>query len=316
MAQHELKPLITVSERPQVHEPQGETSSAQNFGFFDNRQKYLLFVTTCSEKAVIAKRVGLEFAHLHPKPPALRVFDAGMGDGTVLTSVIREMHRQFPARNSCTISSPSWPSIGRRDIVRRPAIRFTSDRWRSCSIATTIAFCSTTCCRVRDARGPISTWSWRHSPIARALRWRSSHPACSRHSSRPCVPATAQIDKLTTLLPLVTQFSFAPLRIVEWCGQIARQYPGMPIHVGIAGPTHPVALLKYAHRCGVSASRRALRHLGTSIARLVINTDPEQQVTSLAKYCEGKANCNVVGVHFFTFGGAVRTAAWLKALHQ
>lgn len=69
---------------------------AHDFRFFDNRQKYLLFVNTCSEKEVVAKRVGLELAHIHPKPPAIRVFDAGMGDGTVLTRVMRELHRRFP----------------------------------------------------------------------------------------------------------------------------------------------------------------------------------------------------------------------------
>ena len=69
---------------------------SRNFRFFDNRQKYLLFVNTCSEKTVVARRVGMELAHLHPRPPAVRVFDAGMGDGTVLTRVMREMHRRFP----------------------------------------------------------------------------------------------------------------------------------------------------------------------------------------------------------------------------
>ena len=74
----------------------GDGSSAKNFRFFDNRQKYLLFVTTCSEKETIARRVGLELAHIHPTPPAARLFDAGMGDGTVLTRVMREMHRRLP----------------------------------------------------------------------------------------------------------------------------------------------------------------------------------------------------------------------------
>ena len=73
----------------------GDGSSAKNFRFFDNRQKYLLFVTTCSEKETIARRVGLELAHIHPTPPAARLFDAGMGDGTVLTRVMREMHRRL-----------------------------------------------------------------------------------------------------------------------------------------------------------------------------------------------------------------------------
>jgi SAM-dependent methyltransferase len=70
--------------------------AAHNFRFYDNRQKYLLFVTTCSEKQVIAQRVGMELANIHPRPPALRVFDAGMGDGTVLARTMRAMHTRFP----------------------------------------------------------------------------------------------------------------------------------------------------------------------------------------------------------------------------
>jgi|AP12_2_1047962.scaffolds.fasta_scaffold06187_2 SAM-dependent methyltransferase len=67
----------------------------RNFRFFDNRQKYLLFVNTCSEKGVVAQRVAMELANIHPRPPAVRVFDAGVGDGTVLTRVMRAMHNRF-----------------------------------------------------------------------------------------------------------------------------------------------------------------------------------------------------------------------------
>lgn len=75
---------------PTVGDPQ------QNFRFFDNRQKYLLFVNTCSEKRIVANRVALELGNIHPRPPAVRVFDAGIGDGTVLTRVMRTMHGRFP----------------------------------------------------------------------------------------------------------------------------------------------------------------------------------------------------------------------------
>jgi hypothetical protein len=68
----------------------------ENFRFYDNRQKYLLFVTTCAEKWVVAQRIGLELVNLHPRPPALRVFDAGTGDGTVLARTMRAMHARFP----------------------------------------------------------------------------------------------------------------------------------------------------------------------------------------------------------------------------
>src|ERR1700690_1622691 len=66
------------------------------FRFFDNRQKYLLFVSTCSEKTEIANRVSLELANIHPAPPAIRMFDAGVSDGTVLSRVMRAMHARFP----------------------------------------------------------------------------------------------------------------------------------------------------------------------------------------------------------------------------
>jgi hypothetical protein len=87
---------------PRLRPPEGTPSTAlrpteqMNFRFYDNRQKYLLFVNTCSEKAVVAQRVGMELANIHPRPPAVRIFDAGIGDGTVLTRVMREMHRRYP----------------------------------------------------------------------------------------------------------------------------------------------------------------------------------------------------------------------------
>src|SRR6201994_1274296 len=71
--------------------PPEKRDPRSNFRFFENRQKYLLFVHTCSEKRVIAERVGLELASIHPKPPALRTFAAGIGDGTGLARVLRNM---------------------------------------------------------------------------------------------------------------------------------------------------------------------------------------------------------------------------------
>ncbi len=90
----ELLSLIRAS-APQAALPRAPSAPDKGFRFFDNRQKYLLFVNTCSEKQVVARRVGLELGHIHPQPPAVRIFDAGMGDGTVLESVMREMHRRF-----------------------------------------------------------------------------------------------------------------------------------------------------------------------------------------------------------------------------
>ena len=72
------------------------SSSTRPFRFFDNREKYLLFVTTCGEKWAISQRIGEELQFLRPQPPAIRVFDAGTGDGTVLASTLRQLHGHFP----------------------------------------------------------------------------------------------------------------------------------------------------------------------------------------------------------------------------
>lgn len=83
-----------------------------NFRFFDNRQKYLLFVNTFSEKWVVANRVAAELAHVTPRPPALRLFDAGVGDGTVLARVMRAMHARFPLVPFYVIGKEiSWEDI-------------------------------------------------------------------------------------------------------------------------------------------------------------------------------------------------------------
>jgi hypothetical protein len=86
---------LPASVKPQAASAVDNTDVERNFRFFDNRQKYLLFVNTCSEKWVVAERVSMELASIHPRPPAVRVFDAGVGDGTVLTRVMRAMHSRF-----------------------------------------------------------------------------------------------------------------------------------------------------------------------------------------------------------------------------
>ncbi len=92
----------------------------QNFRFYDNRQKYLLFVTTCGEKWLIAKRVGLELANLHPRPPAVRVFDAGTGDGTVLARTMRSMHRRFPTMPFYIVGKEISPEDVRLALEKMP----------------------------------------------------------------------------------------------------------------------------------------------------------------------------------------------------
>lgn len=111
---------------------------------------------------------------------------------------------------------------------------------------------------------------------------------------------------------VLTQFSFAPLRVIEYCAELAQRWPALPVYVGLAGPTDPLRLLRFAQRCGVSASLRALRAQGFGVARLVTHTDPGDQLQAVARYCAARRACNVVGVHLFSFGGVREAAAWLN----
>ena len=91
----------SVAEVPAHSDADGERPASSPtkpppFRFYDNRQKYLAFVNTCNEKAAVAARAAQELSQLHPTPPSFRLFDAGMGDATVLSRVIRSMHRHFP----------------------------------------------------------------------------------------------------------------------------------------------------------------------------------------------------------------------------
>lgn len=112
---------------------------------------------------------------------------------------------------------------------------------------------------------------------------------------------------------VVTQFSFAPTRVVEYCSALARSAPAVPVWVGMAGPTDALTLLRFAQRCGVSASLRALEAQGMGAIRLFTHTDPGEQLVAAARYSLQHPQGNVVGVHLFSFGSAARSAEWMNA---
>ena len=88
--------MSTTATTPTAQDTATSSASTEPFRFYDNREKYLLFVTTTSEKAEVATRIGRELTQLKPTPPALRVFDAGTGNGVVLSHVLRDLHRRLP----------------------------------------------------------------------------------------------------------------------------------------------------------------------------------------------------------------------------
>jgi methylenetetrahydrofolate reductase (NADPH) len=140
------------------------------------------------------------------------------------------------------------------------------------------------------------------------------------HPSIPTAALSAALSQKLAMLEeqqlagyLVTQFSFAPARIIEYCADLMRRVPAVPVYVGLAGPTTPRRLIRFAQRCGVSASLRALQAEGMRAVRLFTHVDPGAQLTAIARHASRGSASNVVGVHLYSFGGVAPTAAWMNA---
>jgi len=88
---------VTQASKVQADVTATAAAASTPFRFYDNRQKYLAFVSTCNEKSAVARRAGKELATLTPSPPAFRLFDAGMGDATILAKLMRQLHALHPA---------------------------------------------------------------------------------------------------------------------------------------------------------------------------------------------------------------------------
>ena len=110
---------------------------------------------------------------------------------------------------------------------------------------------------------------------------------------------------------ILSQFSFIPARIIQFCIDLERSAPGVPVYVGMAGPTDLLKLMRYARICGVGNTWRALGDMGMKAAKLAMHTDPTEQLEALALHCASHESHNIIGIHIFSFGGFVKSAKWM-----
>jgi methylenetetrahydrofolate reductase (NADPH) len=88
----------------------------------------------------------------------------------------------------------------------------------------------------------------------------------------------------------------------------------LPIHVGMPGPAKLTQLAKFAMLCGVGASMRMLTTRTSAMANLLSAQAPDDMVTALAKYRGNNPQSRFQKIHFFAFGGVVKTARWANAV--
>jgi len=140
------------------------------------------------------------------------------------------------------------------------------------------------------------------------------HPAISSKALQDALRAKRELARENGLqLQIVTQFAFDAAPIVAWTKSVARL--GLPVRVGLAGPASITTLLKFAARCGIGNSVRALKSRSDSIIRLITDAGPETVIRDLARSAE-TGEASFAGVHLYTFGGLLRSARWLRAVRS
>ena len=110
---------------------------------------------------------------------------------------------------------------------------------------------------------------------------------------------------------IVSQFCFESAPILGWIKELDAHGIDVPIIVGLAGPATPATLMKFALRCGVGNSMRAVRSRIGRFGRLLTDAGPDDVVRGLIA-APVAATAAVAGFHFFPFGGLRKTAHWLR----
>jgi methylenetetrahydrofolate reductase (NADPH) len=114
---------------------------------------------------------------------------------------------------------------------------------------------------------------------------------------------------------IVTQFGFNADLVCAWDRRLTDQGITLPVHVGIAGPTPLPKLIKFAMQCGVGASMHSfMKNMGAmaNLARLA--TTPDEMLLGLIRGCAANGGSRLVQPHIYSFGGAIATARWLRAV--
>jgi methylenetetrahydrofolate reductase (NADPH) len=109
----------------------------------------------------------------------------------------------------------------------------------------------------------------------------------------------------------MTQFCFESAPILEWISALDARGIGLPVIVGLAGPATPATLTKFALRCGVGNSMRALRGQIGRFGRLLTDTGPDEVMRGL-RAAPHAATAPIAGFHLFPFGGLRKSGAWLR----
>ena len=110
---------------------------------------------------------------------------------------------------------------------------------------------------------------------------------------------------------IVTQFCFEAAPILKFLAELEARNINLPVIVGLAGPATPATLTKFALRCGIGNSMRALRNQIGRFGRLLVDTGPDDVMHGL-EAAPRAATSAIAGFHIFPFGGLRKARNWLR----
>ena len=114
---------------------------------------------------------------------------------------------------------------------------------------------------------------------------------------------------------VVTQFCFESAPILQFVGELDARGLDLPVIVGLAGPASPATLTKFALRCGIGNSIRALRSQIGRFGRLLADTGPDDVMRGL-RSASPAATASIAGFHLFPFGGLRKAGQWSRAYRR
>ena len=142
----------------------------------------------------------------------------------------------------------------------------------------------------------------------------AAHPERHAHADAEALRAALQrkveyAAETNTELTLITQFAFAPAPILAWLDRMTA--PSVSVRVGLAGPAPLPTLLKFAARCGIGASAKALTRR-PGVVRLLGPWSPDSLLDALAEHLAQTPARAATGIHVFPFGGPASAVDWLR----
>ncbi|KRE82014.1 methylenetetrahydrofolate reductase [Arthrobacter sp. Soil763] len=117
---------------------------------------------------------------------------------------------------------------------------------------------------------------------------------------------------------ILTQFAFDTDPVADWIDAVRASGINSPIRVGTPGPAGIKRLLGFARRFGVGANAMIVKKYGFSLTNLMGDAGPDRFVDDLAAVLADHTSGaqphigGRVGLHFYTFGGLLATADWVR----